>query len=499
MLKSESYKKGIALSVVFNALAKSLTFSTVIIIAFYFGSGFLTDLYFYTYSLMLLISTFLTQLNAAVIIPESMRVREHEGEQKAIAFINCFLLLYFISGCVISTMILVNPVFFYSLVSNFDESILRENHVLLIGMSALLPLMMSVNFLTEIATSYKFFTLPMTANAITSLLSIVAMTIEHRHLGVVSISVGLALGYITNLIFLIIFLRNKLKWTFTMRFTRLDPYVWRNLLRATSGNLFSAGSNYLGMYLLSGFTPGTISALNFAQRIAEVPTSFITNQFSSIAAIKLNELMPQNRLSEFEDIFQNSTLFLFIILMPMSCGLFLFPNEIITILFKHGNFNLNSVQQGAAMLKVLGLVLPLLALNSMASRALMATRRVDVSYKYQIFIASIVILLTFAGINLFGEIGYPLANVTTYLFNVFFVHVIFRIVLPSIDYRTTFKGFFILGIINVAIALGVFQLCSFAGVTEFNRMVMFGCVFGALYLAALYFSPYRKLFHKLKF
>jgi len=499
MLRSESYKKGIALSVVFNAVAKSLAFGAVIIIAFYFGSGFLTDLYFYTYSLMLLISTFLTQLNAAVIIPESMRVREHAGEKRAIAFINCFLLLYFLSGCVISTVILINPVFFYSLVSNFDESMLRENYVLLFSMSALLPLMMSVNFLTEIATSYKFFTLPMMANAITSLLSIAAMTVGHKHLGVISISIGLALGYFTNLVFLIVFMSNKLKWTFTLRFSGLDSHVWRNLLRATSGNLFSAASNYLGMYLLSGFTPGTISALNFAQRIAEIPTSFITNQFSSIAAIKLNELIPQNRLVEFDDIFRNSTLFLFIILMPISCALFLFPDEIITIIFKHGNFNLKSVRQGSEMLKILGLSLPLLALNSMASRALMATRRVDISYKYQIFIASVVIVLTFMGISMFNEIGYPLANVTTYLFNVFFVHVVFRMVLPSIDYGSTFKGFLVVGMINGVIAFGVFHICSVIGLTGFNNVVIFGCVFGVTYLFALYFSPYRQLFHKLKF
>ena len=76
LIKSESYKKGTVLSVLFNIISKGILFLLTIIIARYFGSNIKTDIYFFVFAAMILFSGFINSIDTAVLIPESMRIRE---------------------------------------------------------------------------------------------------------------------------------------------------------------------------------------------------------------------------------------------------------------------------------------------------------------------------------------------------------------------------------------------------------------------------------------
>lgn len=498
MLKTESYKKGLVFSIVFNAAAKALSFFTIIIIAFYFGSDSLTDVYFFTYNIILFIATFITQLNGAVIIPESMRMRLQEGETGAMHFINFFMVCIFSLGAMVSILIIIDPVYFFSLVSHFDQKVLDSSKTLLLGISVLLPLIMVVNFLTEITTSYKFFTMPMLASAVTSLLSIASMIFGHGTFGIGSIPIGLGAAYFINLVLLISFMRKKLHWSFVPRLPR-KLHLWKSIYFATAGNSFSVASSYIGMLLLSGFSAGTLSALNFAQRVYEVPTSFVTNQFGSIAAIKLNEVYPKGELDEFNSVFINSVTFLIILLFPMTVFFFYFPSEILSILFQRGNFSTASVEKSAEMLRVLGLMLPLLAVNILVSRVLMATQRIDISFKNQITIAALIIGLTFLGVRLYGEVGYPIAQVTGYALGMFVNYYVLRVAARFVRYSEVLKAMLIIGTLNLAISYCTIRIVMLFEVSGILKMAIFASIFGPTYLLVLYFTRYREIFGRLKF
>ena len=53
-LKTESFARGMWLSVVFNILAKGILFLLTILLAAYFGSNIKTDIYFFVYGSCLL-------------------------------------------------------------------------------------------------------------------------------------------------------------------------------------------------------------------------------------------------------------------------------------------------------------------------------------------------------------------------------------------------------------------------------------------------------------
>ena len=98
LIKAESYTKGMALSVFFNIISKGILFLLTIIIARSFGSDIKTDIYFFVFATMILFSSFINNIDTAVLIPESMRLREKEGDEKAATFLNYFLLIYLVIG-----------------------------------------------------------------------------------------------------------------------------------------------------------------------------------------------------------------------------------------------------------------------------------------------------------------------------------------------------------------------------------------------------------------
>src|SRR6186713_549350 len=104
LIRSESYKKGTVLSVLFNIISKGILFLLTIIIARYFGSNIKTDIYFFVFATMVLFSGFINNIDTAVLIPESMRLRQQEGEEPAAAFLNFFLLIYFIIGIMFTVL-----------------------------------------------------------------------------------------------------------------------------------------------------------------------------------------------------------------------------------------------------------------------------------------------------------------------------------------------------------------------------------------------------------
>ena len=74
MLRNESYKKGIINSSLFNIIGKSAAFVQQWLIGYYFGVGAETDVFFFTYNIILFLSFFVLNFTTSVLIPEGMKI-----------------------------------------------------------------------------------------------------------------------------------------------------------------------------------------------------------------------------------------------------------------------------------------------------------------------------------------------------------------------------------------------------------------------------------------
>ena len=96
LLKTESYRKGVIYSSLFNVTGKSVAFIQQWLIGYYFGMGTASDVFFFTYNIILFLSYFFLNMTTSVLIPSGMRIRNQESDEASRSFFNGFILIYVI-------------------------------------------------------------------------------------------------------------------------------------------------------------------------------------------------------------------------------------------------------------------------------------------------------------------------------------------------------------------------------------------------------------------
>lgn len=458
IFKAESYKKGIALSTLYNVFNKGLVFLLSLLIAYFFGTQLKVDIYFYAYNTIVIFSTFITSLNASILIPESMRLRNLEKEKEAMVFLNFFLIIYFFVAFLICCLLILDPIGFFSRISGFTEEALKDQNQIILLSIPLLFLIPATNFLADILTSHRFFTMPMIIGIINNLISILFLIFLHDSLDVLSLLIGLLVSNALNFILLILLMRRKLNWQFHFQFPQIEKRIWKNIAFAQAGNITTSICTYAPLYLLSGLETGIITSLTFAQQIASLPTHLITNQFSSVIGIKFNELFSRKEFSTLNNIFVSTSSFLFFILIPVSGIFFLFPDQITSILLERGSFNKASVTYTASFLKWFGLLLPLIAINTLFARLFMASHKIKESFWYQILFNATLIIAIYITVPRYGFIAYPITLVAIHLLNILFCYFLERHYFKMITYTWVLKKLLIVVLLNIGIGTIVYGL-----------------------------------------
>ena len=213
------------LSVIFNIIAKGILFLLIIFIARLFGSNIKTDIYFFVYTTMILLSGFISAIDNSVLIPQSMHLREKHGNEAAISFLNFFFRIYILIGSLVVIITFFWGTKIFELVSKFAATdILLYKNYFLAG-ALYFFFMVLTNYINAILTSLKYFTIPMIISGINSCVVIAGIFFLHARFDVLSIFLGGIAAYSFNLVLLIGILKKKAGWNFFSKTAPVAP-VW---------------------------------------------------------------------------------------------------------------------------------------------------------------------------------------------------------------------------------------------------------------------------------
>lgn len=455
-LRLESYRKGIVASSVLNVVSKATAFITSLVIAYCFGTQTRTDLYFYCITTVTVLSVLVTSIDSAVLIPESMHLRERSGGRAAMAFLNRFLYLYLAIGVTLALFIAVRPVTVFLAVSKFDKAALVSNSNILAASGLLLIFMVVATYLVDILASHKYFTMPMIVNMVNNIISLAFLAVFYKRLGILSLMIGLLVGYSIQSVFLVYAMKVLLQWDFAVSNISIGAKNIKNIGYSYLGNVATALSAYVPFFLLSGFAPGVVASLNYAQQVSGMPTNTVTAQFSSVAGIKLNELAAKREWKKINDVFLSSANILLFVMIPISLLIFLYNREILTVLFRRGAFDQRSVDMSAGFLRYLSLLLPLFVVNTIVARLFMAGQKVLQALWNQAIVNIALIVAICFGVRYFGIGGYLGALLIVHVVNVFCCcYYLIKIFFPTIDYRHVLVQMVRLLAVNVVLCGGV--------------------------------------------
>lgn len=482
LLKTESFRKGIIFSSFFNFISKGLAFFQGLVIAYYFGAQGETDIYFYCFSAITLVALFVNTLDSSVLIPEAMRLKEVEGEQQSMRFLNFFIYIYLSIGVLATIALSISPVGSVSVLSKFNVGELEEAKTIILLSIPLFALTIITNLLANILASYRYFTIPMIVATLNGFFALVSLVIFHEQWGMGSILVGTIASYILNICVLLFIMKKQIGWDFTFRRIKLRALIVRNIVMAQAGNITSTISSYVPVYMMSSFNSGMLTAYTYGQKTSEIPSQVINMQFSAVAGLKFNALFPQKAFAQLNSVFYRSAYVLFAIQIPIAIFMFMYNTEIIEVLFKRGQFESSTAETSAAFLKYLALLLPFLAINSLMARLFMATQKIMESFWYQIVFNVILSGLYFIMVARFGAIGLPYALLTMHVFNTAFCYFLSRWFFKFITYTNVIKAFLTLVLLNAIPAVGLYFLKSYL---QIEMALISTIVGGALFVAAV--------------
>lgn len=448
LFKTESYKKGIIYSGVLNVIAKGLAFLQNILIAYYFGTQIITDVYFFSFSALLMLSYYINSIDSSVIIPESMRIFIQESKEKCMEFLNFFLYFYLALTVLLTIIFLQSPVKLFSIISNFDESSLINQKELLFLITPIFLLIVITNLLVNILTSFKFFIMPMVISIINSIFTLAFLIAFHDVYQLNSIVFGFYIAYGINILLLLLILKFKIGWSFGTVSFNISKKIIHDIFYAQGGNLASLAAAYLPYYLLSNFSDGVVSAFNYGQKAAELPIQVITIQLGSIIGLKFNELFSSKQLNKLNAIYFSVNNLLIFILVPLSIILFFNSNFLIDLLYNRGNFDDNSVALTSTFFRYLIFSLPFLATVSITSRLYMACQIIKYAFYYQILSNAMLVALIYIGIYYFGIIGYPLSYLLINIINFIVIKYYVYKYITFINYNKIFKSLLNVLLIN---------------------------------------------------
>lgn len=448
LLQTESYKKGILYSGILNVVAKGLAFFQNILVAYYFGTQITTDIYFFSISALLMLSYYINSIDSSVIIPESMRIIIQDSKKKCMEFLNFFLYLYLFFAISLTALFLLSPVKLFSIISNFDESILLNQRDLLILITPIFLLIVITNLLVNILTSFKYFILPMVISMINSIFTLGFLVFFHDVYELKSLIFGFYTAYGINIILLLLILKYKVGWSFAVVSFNISKKTIHDIFYAQGGNLASFAAAYLPFYLLSNFGDGVISAFNYGQKAAELPIQIITVQLGAIVGLKFNELFSNKQFDKLNSIYFSINNILIFILVPISIIMFFNGYYLIDILYNRGNFTNGSAELTSTFFRYLIFSLPFLATVSITSRLYMACQIIKYSFYYQIISNSLLVVLIFLGIHYFGIIGYPLSYLLINVINFIVIKYYVYKYIKFIDYNKIFRSLLNVLLIN---------------------------------------------------
>lgn len=407
IFRVQSFKQAAFWSAVINAFSQALALVFSMVMAAYFGAVEATDVLYYCIGVFALLSGLVQAANVSVLIPETMRRRVQTGEADAMAFLNRFFVAFALIIAGLTVWILSNPAGTMTLITRFSAEALERNSRLVFWLLATFPVQMAAQLLLDVLVSYKFLTLPATLSCVNRIVNILFVCLFHRQLGVLSVALGMLLGFGLQVLLNLYLLKHAIHWhPFAWR-TRIAGSVYRNIVWTELGTLASTLAGYLPLFLFSGFSAGALTALNYARRLSSTPTQLLSMQISNVAGVKFNELAARADWVELSRAFDRLCRALVLGLVPLAFALTLASHPLTGILFGRGDFSPEAVGTVALLFGALILVLPLEAMNFMVARYFIARQAIPQAIPLQVFGAFLHAGAVFLCVRLWGTMGYP--------------------------------------------------------------------------------------------
>ncbi|MFZ5986172.1 MAG: lipid II flippase MurJ [Bacillota bacterium] len=494
ILRPESTNRAIALSLILSLIAKVLTFVQSLIISYAFGTQESTDILFYAVSFILLITSFPLFLNQQIVVPVSIDIRNNISEDESKRFIFYVYLIYFFIGVIFTFILLLEPVKTISIFSKFEiESIHRNLNVIRYILLSFIFIVIN-SFMLDIFVAYKYFSFPMLMDMAKNILVIVCVLVLKDKFNVLSLAIGILIGNAAQFIILNVFMFAKIKLKVSFKPYRISSLVKRNLIYVFSGQVTSFLNGFVVMYLLSGFSAGIYTAVDYGQKISNLFAAVVIGQITTVVGVNFIELFTKKDYGNLNNMFIGYLKKSLFFIIPACFIMSLNSEIIISVVFGRGRFGHDSVVLVSKFFRYFIMSVPMLLINGFLVKMIVAAQIQKVAFLWQslynILFSGILYLL----ISYYGYSGYPIGNLIAYsVYTISLLYYLLKVHFVYIDLPKIIKTISYNLVINLCIFFTLNFILQFIIVKDYKNFlnIIVGACSTLVYVGILLVISYR--------
>lgn len=404
MLKRNTYKSGVLWMLLFNGIARGISFILGIILA----KSFLpadTDVYLYVWNLINVVMMIVATINLLVVGPAYIRLSESGEDKNANKLNNAFLNIYIAPLVILSLPLFFFPVYSYQLISGFNENQLLPFAKMLSFTGIWLLLVIINNFIGNIFLSKRYFVVYILGQVVAAVVTLLFILLFKSKSGIESFFVGQMAGNLICLAFYFVFLKAKTNQQFRLFVFKLPRKVTRELGAVLLISVPTMAINFLLVFFLSHYDTGQLSAYNYGSALANLPDVILLSQFISVFGVRFSEIGAQKQDNLLFDTFRNFGNHLFFFMTGVAIVLSLTSLIIIQIVYGRESLGESIFNSSALTLALLAAALPFKALDALNNRLFASIQALSSLLKYTLPVKlfNIGLLILFA--RMFGFKG----------------------------------------------------------------------------------------------
>ena len=342
-----------------SAIVSSLVLDVVV--AAFFGVGQETDAFFVASTIPLLVYVVLKRVCEVALVPIFVDQQTQQGKAHTERLFSILLNLALVSFPLLAILGAFGSAVIVRVIgpglSTDGMSIAQDlSQWMFLSMALTGPLSVIIALLNS---RYAF-----AATASTDLVrngsAIVVVLFSHAPLGILAVAAGYLAGSVVQFIALLVVLRRQ-QVRYTLALDLNFPGV-RDALRALAWPLVSQlgrqSVEIVERVLASFLSPGSISALKYAQRITSALINVLLNSISSASLPLLADHWSENRTKAFKRTLESSLKLIMALGVPLGVGLYVLRIPLAEFLFKRGMVTQEAVTLIAGLLGLYALGLP---------------------------------------------------------------------------------------------------------------------------------------------
>lgn len=345
------------------------------VIAGNFGATMQTDAYMMAFTIPSMVAMALAAAFNAAFVPVFNKYLADEQEEEAQVMASIIINILTVAFLVITGLaLLYAPALVRLMAPGFNAEATRLTVIMIRIIFPGLIFIGLMGLASGMLNSYRHFLTPALGPMVTSIIIVAAIYFLSPRYGIVSVAIGTLLGYAGQFAVQIPVMARK-GFRYRPAFNFSHPGVRRAfklmgpvILAAALGQAAILVERRLG----SGLVSGSISALNFAFRVTQLPQALFVTAVSVPLFPAIAGYAARGELAEVRETLVKGINFFALLLIPVIAGLIVLNKPLIRLLFQRGAFDAQATEMTALLLGIYALALFPLALRDILTKGFYA-------------------------------------------------------------------------------------------------------------------------------